>query len=350
MTKLKHYIIPIFVPHYGCKNDCVFCNQNKITGMDKPIEITDLDRQVKEYINWFNDSIDSTVEIAFYGGSFTGIDMKVQKELLIAANKWIEKGIVSSIRISTRPDYINTEILLNLKKYNVSTIELGVQSLDEDLLYKSKRGHSVNDVYNAVKLIKEMDFKLGLQMMIGLPGDTQEKSIKTAKKIIELEPNFVRIYPALIIKNTELESLYVTKKYIPLSLNRAVDICKDIYRLFRERNINIIRIGLQATDNIMKDKDLVAGPFHPSFRQLVESSIIKDHILEILGNINKNIKQALFYSHPSKLTALVGNRKSNISFIKSNYNINEIKIIGDKDLLKNQFKIIFDDTTYMFNI
>lgn len=338
----KHYIIPIFVPHEGCPFDCVFCNQKKITGIGTRITSDEVNNIIEKYIKTINIHSNKEVEIAFFGGSFTGISKDKQNELLYVANKWYKKGYINDIRISTRPDYINKEILENLKKFNVSIIELGVQSLDDEVLKKSNRGHLSKDVLYASKLIKDFGFKLGLQMMVGLPGDNAEKSIDTAKKIITCNPDFVRIYPTLVIKGTALEVMYLTGKYSPLTLNEAVNICKKLYKIFISNNIKIIRIGLQPTDNIMEGKDIIAGPFHPSFRQLVVSSLFRDKIVKVFSKFIKEINEVIFIAHPKNISFIVGNKKKNIIFFKDRFNVNKIKIYKDISLSQNIIKVIAD--------
>lgn len=273
----KHYIIPIFVPHLGCPHSCVFCNQQRITGLSTNVKIDDVKKKIEKSLKTIPRNKEK-LEVAFYGGSFTGIEKEIQKGLLNVPYSYKKKGIIDEIRLSTRPDYINTEILGLLKRFEVDTIELGVQSLVNDVLKASGRGHVEEEVYRAAKLIKEHDFKLGLQMMIGLPKDTKERSLYTAKQIVSQQPDCVRIYPTLVIKDTSLEKLYLNGSYMPLSLDQAVNISTDLLLLFEYYNINVIRIGLQPTEKISLGKDVVAGPFHPSFRQLVESKIGRAHV------------------------------------------------------------------------
>jgi len=222
---MKTYNIPIFVPHRGCPFDCVFCNQKRITGTQKEVTADDVHNIIGEYLKTLP-SKNRRIEAAFFGGSFTGIPINEQSELLAAANEYLKKGDIDGIRLSTRPDYIDKEILDNLLKYGVTTIELGVQSMDDSVLKSSNRGHTRKDVINAVKLIKEYPFTLGLQMMTGLPGDTDEKSLYTADEIIKLKPDIVRIYPTLTIKDTFLEKMYLTGKYKPQSVDEAGKFCK----------------------------------------------------------------------------------------------------------------------------
>jgi len=333
--KNKHVIIPFFVPHLGCPYDCVFCNQKKIAGVEDDLTAETIHKNV-EIINKSLVTKNFHLEIAFFGGSFTGINQNKQEELLSAANFWFKKGIIKDIRISTRPDYINEVILENLTKYNVSIIELGVQSLDEGVLKATNRGHTVEDVIFSSSLIKDYKIKLGLQMMIGLPEDNYEKDILTAKKIISLSPNFVRIYPTLVIRNTYLEKLYNSGYYTPLTLNESISISKELYKLFKKNNIDIIRMGIQPTENITFSKDVIAGPFHPAFRQLVESELYRDSIEKTIKKM-KSIKYITFEVNPKDISKLVGNRKSNFLFLQKKYNIHQINIINNSSLKRDNF-------------
>ncbi len=335
---MKHYNIPIFIPHIGCPNDCVFCNQKKITGKDTDVSVEDVRNIIESYLETLPYK-DREVEIAFFGGSFTGIDFDMQTKFLEVAYQYIRSRQIDGIRLSTRPDYIDRKILDQLKKYGVTTIELGVQSLIEEVLIASNRGHTAEDVYNAVKLIREYDFSLGLQMMTGLPKDTDESAIETAKKIISLSPDFVRIYPTLVLKDTKLEQMYLNGEYIPQEINSAVVLCKRLLKLFNDSNIRVIRISLQTTDEISPNGSLVAGPYSPQFRELVESEIYFDTICEKIENIkSKNIKIAVNSKEISKAT---GKNKSNINRIKNLYNI-DLKIYGDSNLMPYDLKIIED--------
>lgn len=244
----KQYIIPIFVPHLGCPNDCVFCNQKSISGTTKQVTKDDVKEIIEKHLE--NIKENCKVEIAFFGGSFTGIEESKQEELLSTAYEYIKKGKAESIRISTRPDYIDKKILKRLKKYKVKTIELGVQSTNDYILKKAGRGHTFEDVKKASKLIRLYGFHLGHQMMVGLPESTNADEINTAKQLIKLKPKMIRIYPVLVIKNTKLEKDYNNGKYTPLTVVQAVEICKELVKLFAQKNIEIIRIGLQPTETI----------------------------------------------------------------------------------------------------
>lgn len=322
----RHYIIPIFVPHFGCPNDCVFCNQRKITGLSTNLSQEDAKKIIIDHLSSFKE--DSFIEIAFYGGSFTAIDLEIQKELLNVAYSFKKEGRVNEIRLSTRPDAIDEKILSILKEFGVDTIELGVQSLDDYVLSQSDRGHKSSHVYKAVDLIKDFDFKLGLQMMIGLPGDSREKSIYTGEKFIDLKPDCVRIYPTLVIKNTNLEKDFLNKTYKPLTLNGAVELSTILLMMFKINNINVIRVGLQPTENIQLGKDVVAGPFHPAFRQLVEANILKTIIDNELDKRKNSIykKDLIIESNSKNISNIAGQKSSNIKYFREKYNLRKIKL------------------------
>lgn len=331
----KHYIIPIFISHQGCPHQCVFCNQDKIAkAVCEEVTAKDVREIVEEYLQTI-DYNNSTVEISFFGGTFTAIDVKKQKELLFVAKEYKEKGCIHKIRMSTRPDAINSYILDYLKDYKVDIIELGVQSLDDEVLKLSGRGHSSDDVEKASKLIKEYKFILGHQIMPGLPGDTFEKDIETVKKSIKMKPDICRIYPSLVIKDTPMEKLYKMGKYKPYSLEEAVEISRELYKLYKESNINIIRIGLQPTESITWGKDIVDGPFHPAFRELVEGSLICDKIKSVISE-NEDI---IIEVNSRDLSKLYANKKVYFNKLKNSHNGSIMVSVNDK-LKKENINII----------
>ena len=270
----KHYTIPVFIPELACPNRCVFCNQQKISGQILIPEEAEINSKIETYLTGFPSG--AHVEIGFFGGSFTGVPVDDQKHFLGIAQPYLRNGRVHGIRVSTRPDYISESRLDLLQTYGVTTIELGAQSLDEEVLLKSKRGHTIADVEKAASLIRSYGFSLGLQMMTGLPGDTLEKTLMTAHRIVDLGADNTRIYPALVIKNTELEDLYLAGQYVPLSIEEAVFRVKQIIPIFEEADITILRIGLHPSEGLLNGDDLVAGPFHPSFRELAETALWSD--------------------------------------------------------------------------
>ena len=337
----KEYIIPIFVPHLGCPNDCTFCNQKKISGQTKNVKAEDVKNTIEYYLNNFKDD-NKYIEVAFFGGSFTGIDVDKQKELLSVAYEYIKNKKIDSIRISTRPDYINKEILKMLKSYGVKTIELGVQSTNDYILNKSKRGHTFEDVKKASKLIRKNGFILGHQMMVGLPESTRQDEINTAKDLIKLKPKIVRIYPVLVIKGTQLEKDYESGEYTPLTVEQAVETAKDLLVLFNKKKINVIRIGLQNTNEITdpnsKKSQVVAGPYHPAFRQLVESRLWYDNVANEIKKVNSNVTHIQIDVNPSDINNAVGHKRINIEKINDTYNT-DLKINPNSKIKKGKLKI-----------
>lgn len=342
----KEYIIPIFVPHLGCPHACIFCNQRKISGEQKDVRAEDVRKTIEYYLDNFKDD-NKLVEVAFFGGSFTAIDIDLQKELLEAANEYIQKGLVNGIRISTRPDAINKEILKMLKKYNVKTIELGVQSANNYILQKAERGHTFEDVKKASKLINRFGFILGHQMMIGLPESTSLDEINTAKTLIKLKPKIVRIYPVLVIKGTKLEEEYNNGNYEPLSVVQAVERSKEVAHLFNKKKIKVIRIGLQNTDEICepgnKTSQVVAGPYHPAFRQLVEAGMWYDVIVTKIKKFNTKVKQVQIRANPEDINNIIGHKKENVEKLKEIYEVDAI-ITADETIRNGKFEITIEKT------
>lgn len=344
----KHYIIPIFVPHEGCVHNCIFCNQNSITGISEIIDDKYTKDTIETYLKTINKTPETIIEVSFFGGSFTAIDIDKQKRLLKVAKEYKEKGFIDFIRLSTRPDYIDDDILSNLKKYKVDIIELGVQSLDEEVLKRSARGHSGEDVKNASRLIHEYGFTLGHQVMLGLPGDSFEKDIKTALKVVEMKPKICRIYPALVIKNTAMEKMYKGGGYKPYTLEEAVEISKELYKIFIKNNIEVIRIGLQPTEEINEGGELVAGPFHPAFRELVEGKIINESILEYLHD--KDYEKVEIEINPKTLSKLYSNKKEFFYDTLSKLKLSNIKVIQNSSLKEKLIGIKYDEIYNVLSI
>ena len=305
MKKQKQYIIPIFVPHLGCPNDCIFCNQKSISGAGKQVTKDEVKKTVDEYLSSFKEE-NATKEIAFFGGSFTGIDVSIQEELLSAAYEYVQNGQIDGIRISTRPDYIDKQTLKRLKKYKVKTIELGVQSTNDYILKRAERGHTFNDVKKASKLIRFHGFKLGHQMMVGLPESTKLDELNTAKDLIKLKPKMVRIYPVLVI-----------------------------------------RIGLQNTDIISEPNsstsDVVAGPFHPAFGQLVEDSIWYDSVVDKIKKVNVKVKKVEVRVNPQDENSVIGHKRENINKLKELYDV-DVKVTKDENIKIGKSEITILET------
>ena len=342
----KEYIIPIFVPHLGCPHKCTYCKKKKISGVQKQVTAKDVEETIEYYLKNFKDN-SKYVEVAFFGGSFTAIDEKIQNALLEVANKYIEQGKVNSIRISTRPDYIDKNILKRLKKYNVKTIELGVQSTNDYILSKCQRGHTFADVKKASKLIRWHGFTLGHQMMVGLPESTELDEINTAKDLIKLKPKIVRIYPVLVIKGTELEEEYNNGEYMALTVEQAVERSKEAMKLFNKANVEVIRLGLQNTEEISDpttDKSqVVAGPYHPAFRQLVEGSMWYDEIVNEIKKFNTKVMKVKIIANPENVNNIIGHKKENIIKLKETYEV-DVVVEPDEQMKKGKFKIEIEKT------
>lgn len=310
------------MPHKGCPFDCIFCNQKIISGQINEASEAEIRQTIESYLETSDNAF---VEIGFYGGSFTGISLGEQEWYLKIGYSYIETGKVKQIRLSTRPDYINETILDLLARYGVETIELGAQSLDEEVLKCSNRGHRIEDVQKAAKLIKDRGFSLGIQTMIGLPGDTREKAIITAKKVVQMGPDMVRIYPTLVIRDTFLQKMFQEGRYQPLSVDEAVEISAELLEIYEKNNINVIRIGLQPTDNIRESGEVVAGPFHPAFRQLVQSRLILNRMIDyIRGKRLFESTGIIIECSPKEISNIVGQKKINIEKLKEEFGFKKI--------------------------
>lgn len=285
---IKHFNIPVFIPELACPFQCAFCNQRKISGHIAIPEKDEIIKTVNEHLASFPKG-KKRVEIGFFGGSFTGLPLNEQEAFLKLAKPYLESGDIQGIRLSTRPDYINDKVLSLLKKYGVTTIELGAQSFDDEVLLKSYRGHTALQTVTSSKMILNEGFDLGLQMMIGLPGDTKEKALFTAQRIIDLGASNTRIYPTVVIKDTALHHWYKTGKYKPLSMEKAVEWTKHLLPLFEEAGVKVIRTGLHPSEGLLTGDELIDGPFHPSFKELVLTEIWHDKLFEIKGNPQKEL-------------------------------------------------------------
>ena len=340
----NYYIIPVFISHQGCPHQCVFCNQDRIAGKYEEVFASDVRKIIDEYLETIN-SKGATIEVSFFGGTFTAIDVNKQKELLGVAREYKQKGLIHKIRLSTRPDAILPYILGYLKEYKVDIIELGVQSLDDEVLRNAGRGHSVNDVIVASRLIKEAGFTLGHQIMPGLPGDSFEIDIETTKKSIKMKPDICRIYPSLVIKDTPMEDMYNRGDYVPYSLNEAVYISGEMLKLYNEAKIKVIRIGLQPTDTITTGKDIVDGPFHPAFRELVEGHLICETLdkkcpkeKDIIIEINEKDVSKLYTNKKQYFKAFLANRDGKV-YVNTNNKIKKGRIKLTIIEKREEFKI-----------
>ena len=317
--KNKSLIIPIFIMNSGCPHRCIFCNQ-KITAGNFPPRITRnfFDDEVKSYLSR-NTNKYSNIEIAFYGGSFTGIDKDYQETLLSWANSYVDNGQVNSIRISTRPDYIHKDILSLLKKYNVSTVEIGAQSFNDEALRFAQRGHDAAATILAIKKLKDSGFSTGLHLMVGLPQDTPDGFTDSINKTIELMPDTVRLHPVIVLEGTSLAEEFRRGNYKPLELTEAVDLCRIAWEKLSVAGIRVIRIGLQVTDAMENEGAILAGPFHPAFGSLVLSSLFYNSTLRLLANIPQKAKELRFNVSSQDISSFRGMANANFAAIKKLY-------------------------------
>ena len=317
---MRKYNLPIFIPHLGCPHDCAFCNQKKITGVESNVTPQNVEETIAEFLSTTEEN--SKIEIAFFGGSFTGIDIKLQEEFLKTANKFYDR--ICGIRLSTRPDYITEEILDLLLKYNVTEVELGAQSSDDEVLEINRRGHIFADTVKSAKMIKARGLRLGLQMMIGMAGSNEEKDIKTAKDIIALNPDSTRIYPTLVLSGTALEKM----DYEPYSVEKAAEVAAKIIPMFREKDIKILRIGLHESEEL-RSGSVIKGPYHPAFGEIAQSLIWRRKIEEMIeeGNFDGAV-----YCNPSEVSKVVGHKKANKIYFYNKYKIKIKPVIkGDNN-------------------
>ncbi|MBO4338295.1 MAG: radical SAM protein [Clostridia bacterium] len=303
---MKHRNIAIFVPHNGCPCQCSFCNQKIISGKQNQPSAESVKDAVRVALA-SKGEYDKT-ELAFFGGSFTAIDRDYMISLLETAYEFIKDGSIDGIRISTRPDKIDGEIIDILKKYSVTAVELGAQSMDDEVLLLNRRGHTVKDVENAFLMLKDAGFETGLQMMTGLYGSTYEKDVETAKRIIELKPDTARIYPTVVLKGTYLGELYESGVYKPMTLEETVKLCAEILPMFLKAGINVIRLGLHYSDDVKEN--FLAGGFHPALMELVEGEIYLNEALKQLEKHPKN-KPLTLYVNERELSKMKGHQKRN---------------------------------------
>ena len=330
-NKEKQYTIPIFIPHNGCKNKCVFCNQVKISGKSEQPTTSEVDDIILRNLEYLKEAKGYKIQIAFFGGSFTGLDINLQEEYLKVAYKYVVSGNVSSIRLSTRPDYINVKILKMLKKYSVQTIELGVQSMDDEVLEKSKRGHSKFDVVRASRLIKLFKINLGIQIMLGLPGSTFEKECITIDDVIKLSPSQLRIYPVYVIYPSELYDMYISGDYVPLSLDEAENRTSEIIKRCINTNIKIIRIGLQRTEIITQSNKKIIGPVCDNFAEYALSKMAREKLEEKIKEIsfdNTKKNRLKIYVDKRYISYVSAPHRKNTKYFEEKYGI-YLKIIGE---------------------
>ena len=318
----RETIIPVFVPHLGCPHDCVFCNQRRISGRQEPATPDSVHTAIAQAAAL--PSTGAKRQLAFYGGSFTAIPLAQQEALLAAAEEEIRAGRIDSIRLSTRPDAIDEAALKRLCSYGVETIELGAQSMDDEVLRLSGRGHTAEDVERAARLVKEAGFRLILQMMTGLPGDTDEKSLRTAEKLIALRPEGVRIYPTVIVRDTALYELWQAGKYREHTVEDAVRVCARLLPLFEAAGIPVIRLGLNPTEELSAGA-AAGGAYHPALGELVKSRILREKAAALLEGVAQG-SRVIVTVGKGKTSQMTGQHRQNIEVLCARFALASLRV------------------------
>jgi len=331
-TRSRPFIIPVFLPGAGCPHRCAFCNQRDVTGVQEATCTPETLRRTVHRFLAYKGPHRSPVQIAFYGGNFLGLEKETIQRLLAVAREFVSKGQIDTIRFSTRPDTIQGKNLELLRNYPVSTIEIGAQSMNDTVLARCERGHTAADTEQAVSLLRERGFEIGVQMMVGLPGDNNAGATASALRIADLAPDFVRIYPTVVLRHSLLARWYRNGDYTPLPLESCVTLVKELYLLFTEKRIPVIRMGLQGSDNSNFAASLLAGPFHPAFGHLVYSEIFLDRATSVLGSMGGLSGTVTFRVHPRSVSRLRGQKNRNIDILKRKFHLDAIRITTDPSL------------------
>ena len=328
----KHINIPIFIPHVGCPNACVFCNQRKISGHTRFEKYA-----VREELEKAFSTVDGTLptQIAYFGGSFTGIDREDMKDLLAIANEYIESGKCESVRISTRPDYIDREILDILRAYRVKSVELGIQSTDNTVLCACARGHTAEDSFRAAALVKEYGFELIGQMMVGLPSSTPESERQTALDICHMGADGARIYPTVVFGETALADMTESGHYRPLTEETSVSRAANALAVFIENDVPVIRIGLQSGEALESGDGVIAGGYQPAVGEKVYSRCFRDRMEAALACMKTAGRSALVRAHPSDISKVIGQRGENRNYLTERFLLKEIRVVSDGTAVKN---------------
>jgi histone acetyltransferase (RNA polymerase elongator complex component) len=335
----RPFIIPVFLPHLGCPHQCAFCNQTAITSSKSRLFSPETLRlRINKFLE-YKGKRRNRIQVSFYGGNFLGLKKDEIKSLLDEAARFVKAGRVDSLRFSTRPDTIDVERLDILNDYPVSTIELGVQSMDDHVLKTAKRGHSALDTEKAIGLLKDRNYEIGLQMMVGLPDDDENKALASGRRIADFAPDFVRIYPTVVLAGSPLAAWYKKGKYVPFSLEKCVTLVKKLYLLFNEKNITVIRMGLQASEDLDDGSTILAGPYHPAFGHLVFSEIFLDRATALLKNHIPLGDTMTIRVHPRSIPKMRGLKNSNINILRKKFQFKTLNILPDAGLAEESVVI-----------
>ena len=335
--KKKPLIIPIFIPQEGCQHRCVYCDQPTISGVSQVSWSPD---SIRSYVQRYLDGNGRyPVQVAFYGGSFTLLPEARQRRFLESVQEFLLRGQVDSLRLSTRPDGVESRKLHLLQTMGVRTIELGAQSMSDRVLAASARGHSSGEIRDATLRLQEYGFEVGLQLMPGLPQDSRATFLHTVDKTISLNPSFVRLYPTIVLSSTPLERLYRSDRFKPLSLGEAVDWCKDAKHRFTSAGIQIIRMGLQPTVSLEQPGRIIAGPYHPAFGQLVNAALWRDMISPILKKASFQIPRLVIHAPAHQLADIRGHRNENIKRWLVEFKLTSLETVASGQVGKEGFRV-----------
>jgi len=338
-ARIHPLIIPIFIPQLGCPHQCVFCSQPAITDTPRRCPTPDqIRREIRRFLK-YGKRPSSTVQISFFGGNFLGLKPASIQRLLEVASEFVQNGTVDSIRFSTRPDTVCEKRLDLLTGFPVSTIELGVQSMEDRVLDLVERGHRAADTAAAAGRVKEKGYQLGLQMMVGLPGDSEEGAMETARRMAALAPDFVRIYPTLVLEGSPLADWFRSGRYRPMPLDACVTLVKRLYLFFRACHIPVIRIGLQASDGLNAESGLVAGPYHPAFGHKVYAEIVLDAIVSTIQDLTGLPDTLVIAAHPRMVSRVQGLKKENLSHLKQTFHLEKVLLLQDPKLAKDHIRV-----------
>lgn len=342
-TPPKPLVVPVFIPHAGCPHRCVFCNQTSTTGCTEPFPDASAVKKTIDLFLGYSGKDRRPIEIAFFGGNFLGLESRRITDLLAIAADYIHRGKAHGIRFSTRPDTIDQHTLDLISAFPVSTVEVGVQSMNDEVLWLVRRGHTSADTLRAVARLKEKPYQLGLQMMVGLPGDSESGAVSTSSRLAECEPDFVRIYPTLVLKGSPLARWLADKRYTPLALDRCVQLVKSLYLMFARYGIRVIRMGLQPTSELNDNAAVLAGPYHPAFGELVHGAVFLDtvltHLMEPLGEEPLDRSALRLTVHPRNLSRINGHKRNNIKLLQSFLKLRSIDVNTDPELSSSMILI-----------
>jgi len=334
----KPFIVPVFLPHAGCPHRCVFCNQHAITGAATLPMFSEFETAINRFLGYAAGR-PPEIQIAFYGGNFLGMDDAEVIALLALAQQFVRDGRADSIRFSTRPDTIDEHRLQLISGYPIRTVELGAQSMSDEVLALTRRGHTAAHTVAATQHLLKRDYEIGLQMMVGLPGDTVKRSLDTARRMIDLRPHYVRIYPAVVLENSPMAKWYRQGRFAPWSIETCVSLVKELYLLFTQNNVAVIRMGLQAEEDLDSGKAVLAGPYHPAFGHLVHSKIYLDAALAALKSSKHNKSRICIYVHPHGISKMRGHMNHNMAKLRSVFRPQKVQVIPDPSLAEGCLRL-----------